>query len=335
MRRFLFTFIKVIIGGLAAANLIALFVYEYQFPDDWLGYAAKLPVIQKFVETEQPIMTVEAVTESAWEPGSEEEVIAEPTGQMHIEVPSSPINYNGSGELDLMTGVYVVNADGTAASDVVVTTDITEGSSRREKTVVYSITTENGDVITQTRNLYLGSRYTGPNITVVSALPYCLEGEAESYAAKAIEAESILAEDGFKKDITDSVTSTLKSYNTGSEEATITLKVTNRFKDTFSTDISVTMSATGVVMKLTTDHVTLEAGTEFKVRNYIKECHDAQGNSLLDRIAYNGSVDVYTPGDYTIQVYCSDEAGVYSKFQTLVVSIVVPEPSSDAGQGQE
>lgn len=349
MRKFLFTLFKIIIGAAAAANLAALFLFEYDLPASW-----KLPALPfgNFRETE---VTVERTTE-AGQPQEEDEGAQQGAGDqqnsggqqsagdqqsaggdtsgssMRIEVPSSPINYNGSGELDLMTGVYVLNADGTAATGVRVTTDISEGTSRREKTITYTAETPDGSELTATRNLYLGSRYTGPSISILKELPYCLEGEAEAYAQKLTEEEFISAENGFNADITDQVTSTLKSYNAGREEATITLAVTNEFKDTFTTDVSISMNATGVILKLTDDHVTLNVGDYFSSWNYLKECHDAEGNDLTERVQRDGEVNTSVPGEYTCEVYCSDENGVMSKRQTLVVTVVEPEPESDEEQ---
>lgn len=333
MRKFLFTLFKIIIGAAAVANLAALFLFEYDLPVSW-----KLPAFPfgSFRETE---VTVERTTEGD-QPQEEDEGDQQGTGtetsgsSMRIEVPSSPINYNGSGELDLMTGVYVLNADGTAATGVQVTTDISEGTSRREKTITYSAETPNGDVLTATRNLYLGSRYTGPSINILKALPYCLEGEAEAYAKKLVEGEYISAENGFNEDISDQVTSTLKSYNAGREEATITLSVTNEFKDSSSTEVSISMNATGVILKLTDDHVTIHVGDYFSSWNYLKECHDAEGNDLTERVQRDGEVDVNTPGEYTCEVYCSDENGVMSKRQTLVVTVAEPEPDSEEEQNE-
>ncbi len=333
MRKFLFTLFKIIIGAAAVANLAALFLFEYDLPVSW-----KLPAFPfgNFRETE---VTVERTTEGD-QPQEEDEGDQQGTGteaagsSMRIEVPSSPINYNGSGELDLMTGVYVLNADGTAATGVQVTTDISEGTSRREKTITYSAETPAGDVLTATRNLYLGSRYTGPSINILKALPYCLEGEAEAYAQKLVEGEYISAENGFNEDISDRVTSTLKSYNAGREEATITLSVTNEFKDSTSTEVSISMNATGVILKLTDDHVTIHVGDYFSSWNYLKECHDAEGNDLTERVQRDGEVDVNTPGEYTCEVYCCDENGVMSKRQTLVVTVAEPEPDSEEEQNE-
>ena len=342
MRKFLFTLFKIIIGVAAAANLIALFVFQYDIPVE-----LKLPALPfgHFRETE---VTVERTTEAEGPAEGQDADSADGNGDasqpssgtpaeedgpsIRIEVPSSPINYNGSGDLDLMTGVYVLNADGTAATGIDVTTEISEGTSRREKTITYSAKAPGGETITATRNLYLGSRYTGPTINILQALPYCLEGEAEQYAGKLVGDGIVSAENGFNRDITKQVTSKLKSYNAGREEATITLSVVNEFKDTFSTDVSVSMNATGVILKLTEDHVTLQVGDYFTSYNYLKECHDAEGKDLKERVVREGEVDTSTPGEYTCEVYCTDENGTMSKRQTLVVTVVEPEPDSETEQ---
>lgn len=315
MRKIVFNILKILLGLAAAANLVALFVYQYDFPDSWprpFGSGASAEEIAAFpVETE-----------------AEDTV----SSGVHIDVPAAPINYNGAGELVLMDGVYVINADGTAANEIEVETEISDGSSRREKIVTYTAVTRTGEVLTAERPLYLGSRYTGPSISILANLPFCFEGEAEDYAQLLRDQKVISAEDGFGNDLTGDVVSVLKSYDASKEEAMITLSVVNQFGDEFSMDIAVSMNATGVILKLTAGHVNLQEGDSFYITDYVKECHDAEGYSLVDRIEQEGDVDTSVPGEYTLTLYCSDWDGVYSKEQTLTVTVeeTPPEPEEEA-----
>ena len=309
MRKAVFTFLKLIVALAALANLAALFVFEYHFPESW-----HLPFgLSREAEPETELLALQFPEET------EEET---PAGSgIRLEVPAAPVNYNGNGSLDLMSNVYVVNADGTSAKDAQVFTTISEGSSRREKVVTYTAKMADGEEITATRMLNLGTRYTGPSISVVDTLPYCAEGEAEGYAKKLAEEGVIRADDGFGNDITGQVSSSLKKYDASREEATVTLTVTNSFDDTYNTDVNVPMNATGIVFTLTTDRASVAYGETFSSLPYVDQCYDAEGNDLIDNVVREGDVDSYTPGTYECDVYCTNAEGEKSIVRHMTVTV--------------
>ncbi len=312
MRRAIINIIKTLISLAAILNLAALFLFDYQIPAQWhLSEKLHMPFLARF-ETMQTEFAVE-----------ESETEVRQSG-IHIEVPAGSIIYNGTGELDLMNNVYVVNADGTSAGDIAVKTQISAGNGRREKIVTYTATTPDGDALTATRALSLGNRYTGPSIKIQGNMPWCPEGGADDYVNTLIDSGAVIAEDGFGNDITSSIKTKLKRYDASVEEATITVSVTNRYQDTYSTEAQVPMNTTGIVLIMTGDKAEVEYGSSFSSLPFVEECYDKDGNDLTDNLVREGDVDTYTPGDYDISIYTSDSEGTRSIVRHMTITVLEP-----------
>ena len=316
MRKWFFRILGTVVSVVAIANLAALFLFQYQFPESW-----NLPFGLSTAKPEQTSETDALLTDGLNQDGTEEEPIDE---GIRLEIPTAPVSYNGTGLLDLMYNVYVVNADGTTAQGVEVETSISEGSSRREKIITYTAVTPGGNTLTAERVLNLGNRYTGPSINILAALPFCPVGEAAEYSTRLKDEGVISADDGFGEDLTDSVVSSLKRYNAAEEEATILLSVTNRFGDNYETEVIVPMNATGIVLTLSAKYATIKVGETFSALDYIDQCYDAEGNSLTSRVVREGDVDSNTPGEYPVTVYCTDAQGTKSMVRNMTVSVEQP-----------
>lgn len=303
MKKFLFNFLKFLIALAAIANLVMLFVFDYKLPDSIWQKVSFLPFGEHMMETE---------------PATEQI-------PLEIIVPTSPITYNGSGALDLLEGVYLVNADGSRNNDITVSTAISAGNSRLDKVIEYSAVTEDGFTATASRKLNLGRQYIGPSITVIqdAEMPDLDEDtKANAYVKEMRKADIFQAQDGFGNDITSSVKGSIAPYGEDDETAEITLSVENKYGDSFSTEVSVPLgSSTGVVMKLKTKQVTVNVGDYFNFYDYIADCHDANGNELYYSISVNGYVDTYTPGEYTLEISCWDDYGVQSPIKKLTVTV--------------
>jgi hypothetical protein len=136
MRRAIINIIKILISLAALLNLAALFLFDYQIPGQWhLSERLHMPFLARF-ETRQTEFIFQETESEVKQSG------------IHIEVPAGSIIYNGTGELDLMNNVFVVNADGTSAGDIPVKTKISAGNGRREKIVTYTAETPDGEVLT-------------------------------------------------------------------------------------------------------------------------------------------------------------------------------------------
>lgn len=312
MRRAIINIIKILVSLAALLNLAALFVFDYQIPAQWhLSERLHMPFLARF-ETVQTEFIIQESESELQQSG------------IRIEVPAGSIIYNGTGELDLMNNVYVVNADGTSAGDIPVKTEISAGNGRREKVVTYTAVTPDGEVLTATRSLSLGNRYTGPSIKIQGNMPWCPEGGADDYAQTLIDSGAVIAEDGFENDITSDIETSLKRYDASLEEATITITVTNRYQDSYSTEVQVPMNATGIVLILTGERAEVEYGSTFSSLPYVQECYDIEGNDLRDNVVREGDVDTYTPGDYEITVYTTDSEGTRSIVRHMTITVLEP-----------
>ena len=314
MRKWFFRILGIIVSLAAIANLAALFIFQYQFPESWNLPFGLSTAKQEQTETEDPFLT-DGLTGNPDEPVDE---------GIRLEIPTAPVSYNGTGRLDMMSNVYVINADGTSANGIEVETSISEGSSRREKVITYTAVTPGGQTLTAERILNLGNRYTGPSINILGTLPFCAEGEAANYSMKLLEAGVIQADDGFDEDITESVVSSLKRYNAAEEEATILLSVTNMFNDTYETEVIVPMNSTGIVLTMSAKYATIQVGETFSALDYVDQCYDAEGNSLLNRVVREGDVNNTTPGEYPVTVYCTDAQGTKSIVRSMTVIVEQP-----------
>lgn len=295
--RFLFKWICIL---LAIGNLLFLFLFDYQIPDFLRPYFSSDPILE---ETE----AIEA------------ETAVDPT--ITIEVPSHKLEYDGSDDLDLMDGVSVIDISGIARKEIQVFVSMKAGNTRKEKIIEYSATDENGNRVTAERKLSLIGSYSGPFIEILGEMPSVMDDELPSLASLLADEGLIRAEDGFGRDVTTSVTSSIKSEDTESGECIVTLSITNMLNDTYSTEVTVSTQFDGPMLKLTTDKITLNTGDSFSFYEYIAAAQDEDGNSLFESISMKGSVDTYTPGEYVLEFYCTDASGTPSPSKKLTVIV--------------
>ena len=77
------------------------------------------------------------------------------------------------------------------------------------------------------------------------------------------------------------------------------------------------------VIALTTDQVTIAAGTEFDLMSEVKGVADGSddADSLSTRISVDGQYDVNTPGSYLLHYYVIDSDGNTSEVKTLTLNV--------------
>ena len=341
--------VRALIAIAAVANLAALFVFSYRIPSRavralqpympaGIYMTSNFPYIQKGSASDAENASGNAAGGGAGEAGltgeselADGEAKAEgleaaqeaPATTARMIVPSQAINYNG-GDLDLLDGVYIQYPDGTRLENVKINTTIEEGNTRLDKVVYYDAVLDDGAELTGKRTIRIGSRYTGPSLTVTGEIPEVSpEVNYRWVVREQIKAGNVYAEDGFGNDITGSVQGRMEKEK-GEEEGEIlyrlVLYVTNAVGDTAETVVQDDMVGTGVVCKLTTNDLTLAIGTPFYFQDYVAECHDSHGNALSPQVS--GIVNSYAYGDYSIDIWCTDENGVSSPIRTLNVHIV-------------
>ena len=77
------------------------------------------------------------------------------------------------------------------------------------------------------------------------------------------------------------------------------------------------------VIALTTDHVTIAAGTEFDLMSVVKGVADSNddADTLSTRISVDGEYNTNAPGNYTLQYYVMDSDGNPSEVKTLTLTV--------------
>lgn len=308
IKRFFHTSFKGIIALLALANLVYLFVFNYRLP----GFAAAL--LPSASPAAAPTVPVPAETEKS-----------SAVRALQINVPESPLYYDGSQSLDLVSGVTVTAASGAELGLSDLFTTVKTGSSPYEKVIEYSYRDASGNRASAQRILTLPITYGGPRITFSDApLPDLSEDDLDDIAELLADEEILQADDGFGQDITSSVTADAGSVDAAGE-CTVTFSVTNMLNDSCSAKMTVQLSdalpTSGPVLTLSTDEITINVGDSFQFFDYIERAEDEDGTSLYQNISVNGSVDTSTAGTYQLEIYCMNSAGEISPTRTLTVHV--------------
>ena len=303
--------IRGLIAIVAVVNLVLLFVFNYNLPDSLQAKVDRIVYGGRRHATE-------------FLPSGEEAPVVEELVNASLIVPSQAINYMG-GNLDLTAGIYALYDNGIRVDDLDIEAEIEEGNTRLDKVVNYSTVLSDGQQLTGTRTIRIGSRYTGPTLTVTGDIPSATpDDNLKAIVQEAIANGNVYAEDGFGNDITTQVQGRLdrRRNEDGESVYTFILFARNAVGDAAEVVIGDELNTSGVVMKLTTYDLTLSAGTPFWYLDYVADCHDSHGNDLHRSIHVNGSVNSYVVGDYELQYYCVDANGVSSPVRTLKVHII-------------
>lgn len=287
-----FQILQIVLVVIALFNLIALFLFDYTLPSF-----------------------------SVFQPEENELTTQEPTetqSPYSIQFDSNTITYDGTKELDLLSGVSVVKNDGTILkSDVFA--HIVTGETLHDKVITYSVDTDAGR-ITANRNLKL-INYTGPSLVLPEELPKVSEALLDSILTYMPTDGSFIATDGFGNNITSAVTA---DYTIDPRDPSLVhyvFSIKNMFNDMASVAADIIIESNRPVLVLTQTAVTLPKGTSFQPLLYVENAKDSQGNSLLHRIHINGTVDVNTPGTYLLTYSVKDTNEETSLPQQLVVTV--------------
>lgn len=114
-----------------------------------------------------------------------------------------------------------------------------------------------------------------------------------------------------------------KSENPAPEDANQSQDTAAHQEDTSKENNDLIPTGEAPVIALTTDQVTIEAGTEFDLMSVVKGVADNSddADTLSTRISVDGEYDVSTPGSYTLQYYVIDSDGNTSEPKTLTLHV--------------
>ena len=283
---------KIAIVGLAIINLMALFVFEYEVPE-----------ILKFWDKKDEVIINESDNAD--------------TSAYFITFESEELVYDGTNELNLMSGVSVNKPDGPVTNTEVFANIVT-ADSLNQKEVVYSIDAPDGQV-KASRKLTLVN-YTGPSLVLPETMPEVKEADLDTYVTLMPTDGTFVAKDGYGKDITAQVSA---DYTIDAANPTVVhfvFSVTNMFNDRVAVPADITIDSDRPILVLKQSLVTIAKGGSFQPLDYIEKAETQSGADLLHTMAVEGNVDVNTPGKYSI-TYTVEDNGIKSVPQKLEVVV--------------
>lgn len=246
---------KKIIVILAVLNLIFLFVFDYKIP----GLSGTLIKIKEKKNTQQ------------MENNSEAERVL---GNITIDFEQNTLNYNGEGELDLLSDVSIRDEAGNTYNKDNLTAEIS-GDNMKEKSIHYVYSDQSGNYAEAERILKL-SDYEGPSITLKEDMPPL--GDEEIEDLKNTYEKYYSAKDGFGQDITDSVIITVDAGEKGDGLFDLKFQVENQFGDIEEKTAKADAQITKAHLCLKEEEVFLKQGEDFYSRRIYFVCSRCDRN---------------------------------------------------------
>lgn len=296
--------IKTAVCVVALVNLAVLFLFQYELPSFFTSKA-------KEIENSAAAESESDTTETEPEPTAEEAAYT-------FSFDPDPLTYDGTTELDLLSGVSLTDPNGNAV-DTLIFTNIRTADAITSKTIEYFAETEDGRV-SATRGLQLAN-YSGPSITLPETLPEIDESMLNSVLSAMPTDGTFRADDGFGNDITSSITYEYTQNEASPNLVHYTFTITNKLNDSVSVEADLTLGAPKPVITLTTDAVTVAANTYFNPISYVATAVDVDGSSIFERIIINGNVNTGVPGTYVLEYMSFSPDGTRSLPKTLTVTV--------------
>lgn len=212
------------------------------------------------------------------------------------------LTYDGTGEIDLLSGVSLNGITGQPLHDLVFT-KIQNGSHTSEKIIIYSADTENGKA-TARRTLKL-INYHKPDVTLPDDLPEVAPDTAGSIVSLLLEEGTVTVDDGFGNEAADKLTA---SYEMDSKNSSI-LHYTFFYDSMFGDDIyrKVDTKMTGSpVLILRENEVTVPRDSDYNPFDNIVSAADADGEDAIKDVVCTGRVNTAKPGIYPVTYTLND-----------------------------
>lgn len=250
--------------------------------------------------------------------GSESEI------KVEIKVPETPMVFDGDENFNPNLEMTAIDENGKDISSLI-SSSVTDGKTKNEKKIVYSINDPRYQFATATRDLLL-KNYSSPSITVTATDISIDSSEFDSLLLNLINKNQISADDGYGNDITQKIYIDTSSSALTADKNVITFGVTNVFNDTAKTNTTVNItgdvsSSNNSSIILSTSTISLQKDTPFDPFAYIVSAIDETGTDAKSLVQIENNVNLSTPGQYKVVYYLLSSASEKTAIQTLTVVI--------------
>ncbi len=282
---------------LAAANLVLLFVFDYNVP----GFRTLITRIEDYRDH------VEGVNGAG----------ADASNTVIFSYENEAYTYTGEGDFDPTADVTVTGLDGQELSSDFLTYTVTgEGS----KQIVYSYQSDDRQFYgTESRELIL-ENYSAPVIVLSGEAPVLTDGNLAKVADLC--RGLCTATDGYGIDISDQVEISAVPSTRFDGTFLVQFAVTNRFGDTAKNELEAATDFKIPHMKLSQKELSLNRGDAFDPRVYILYAVDFDGTNMIDLVEIEGDVNTHMAGTYTVNYDLSNAQGQAVKTKKLTVKVL-------------
>ena len=234
--------------------------------------------------------------------GQEEEALQEMrSGGTYLDAfqfDPEELTYDGTGDLDLFTGVSLSGYDMEDLKDKIFI-KIYTGNTLSEKNIQYTVETKEG-IVRSIRPLKL-NHYDGPSIRMPVDLPAIPRSMAGHYGEILASTGGFGVDDGFGKDVHEhaEIRYTQDATRTGMLRYTVSFE--NMFGDTAFWYGDVTLLSVPAYLELTESVAVIKKGEPFEASRYIARAAFADGRNAAYAVTFRGNVDTAKPGIYEVQ----------------------------------
>ena len=206
------------------------------------------------------------------------------------------LTYDGTGEIDLLSGVSLNGITGQPLRDLVFT-KIQNGSHTSEKVIIYSADTENGKA-TARRTLKL-INYHKPDVTLPDDLPEVTPDTAGSIISLLLDEGTLSVDDGFGNEAADKLTASYEMDSKNSSILHYTFFYDSMFGDNIYRKADTKMTGSSVLI-LRENEVTVPRDSDYNPFDNIVSATDADGADAKRDVVCTGRVNTAKPGVYPV-----------------------------------
>ena len=229
--------------------------------------------------------------------------------------------YDGTGTLDVLSGVTLAHRDGSAF-DGDISASVRPSGTANRYTVLYSASEQSGAVANAERTLEVRN-YSMPSISFDGQGEYILSSQLENAVSYFISKGLLSAQDGFGHDISNAVKLDVDSVLAESGYYTVTFSVENILGDTvtLSSGFNITVDGGEMIIILSSGSVTIPVGSSFNPYDYIVSASDPDDGDVTRLVTASGYVTTSTPGTYRISYSFVNSKGKVSPEAVLTVYV--------------